>query len=449
MRNERISIIGLGKLGSAMVAAFVSRGFNVIGVDVINEVAEKVNKGIAPVSETGLDDLLKQNKNQISATTDHEGAVCNTDVSFVIVPTPSDPDGGFSIQYARHAMREIGTALKKKGSWHLVVMTSTVLPGSCRNGLITELEKTSGLKCGDGFGFCYSPEFIALGSVLHDFLNPDFNLVGEWDVRSGDLLEAIYEQTVLNGAKCQRMSLENAELAKVSLNSFVTMKIAFANVIADICQTMEGGDVDAVTEAIGLDKRIGLKYLKGGMSFGGPCFPRDNKAFAFLADQMEAGSHLAKATDQLNNEWIEKTVESICSQCEPHSNISILGLAYKPESVVLEDSPSIAIAQKLVDLGYRVSGYDPIAGAQSRSIVSNRFIIHDTVEDTITNANFVLIATPDEEFKRLTQKSFDVCNPQCVVMDAWRILEWDISNQCSTRYFPLGVYTPNFRQDIN
>ncbi len=185
---EKVSVIGLGKLGASMVAAIASRGFEIIGVDVNKKTVDAVNEGREPVQETDLENYLTKYKDKIRATLSHEDAVLNSDVSFVIVPTPSDEKGSFSLQYAAWAFREISLALAKKNSYHTVVLTSTVLPGATRFGLLPILEKNSGKKCGRDFGLCYSPEFIALGSIIRDFLNPDFTLVGEVDEKSGDEL---------------------------------------------------------------------------------------------------------------------------------------------------------------------------------------------------------------------------------------------------------------------
>src|SRR5215471_485833 len=176
----KISIVGLGKLGASMAAAFASKGHSVVGVDVNHSAVDAVNAGRAPVQETGLEELIVGNRERLRATLSHEDAILSSDLTFVIVPTPSDDRGAFSLQYAAFAFREIGKALAKKTSRHTVVLTSTVLPRATRHGLLPVLERHSGKKGGSDFGLCYSPEFIALGSVIRDFLNPDFLLIGEF-----------------------------------------------------------------------------------------------------------------------------------------------------------------------------------------------------------------------------------------------------------------------------
>ncbi len=221
---QNVSVIGLGKLGASMLAGMASRGFDVIGVDIAESCIRAVNEGRAPVQETGLDKLIFEYRDKIRATTNHEEAVLGTDISFVIVPTPSDSRGAFELQYAKYAFEQLGKALAKKDGYHVIVLTSTVLPGATRHGLLPVLEAASGKKCGKDFGLCYSPEFIALGSVIRDFLNPDFYLVGEFDHRSGDALEEMNRKICVKRPVVHRMSIENAEIAKIALNSYVTMK---------------------------------------------------------------------------------------------------------------------------------------------------------------------------------------------------------------------------------
>ena len=219
-----------------------------------------------------MDELIRANRDRVRATTDMREAISSSDLAFVIVPTPSETNGAFSLWYAAEAFREIGRALAHKQGYYTVVLTSTVLPGSTRWGLLPHLEAESGKTVGRDFGLCYSPEFIALGSVVRDFLHPDFTLVGEYDRRSGDLLETCYSQILPCDTPCERMSLENAELTKIAVNTYVTMKITYANMLARLCEEIPGGNVDAVTRAAGRDRRIGSKYLTGALGYGGPVF---------------------------------------------------------------------------------------------------------------------------------------------------------------------------------
>lgn len=269
------------------------------------------------------------------------------DLSFVVVPTPSDARGAFSLQYAVWAFEEIGRARRAKTGYHNVVLTSTVLPGSVRYGLRPVLERESGKKCGPDFGLCYSPEFIALGSVIHNFLNPDFTLIGEFDERCGSQLEACYASIMENSPPCKRMTIENAEPTKVALNTFVTTKIAYANMLAELCENIQGGDIDVVTDALGSDTRIGHKYLKGAISYGGPCFPRDNVALGFIARAIGSKADISETTDHHNRSFVEKIVARLHPMIPRGATVSILGLAYKPYSHVIEESAGIYLAKAI------------------------------------------------------------------------------------------------------
>jgi len=439
--NTTYSIIGLGKLGASMAAAIASRGYNVIGVDVNQRPVDLMNAGHAPVQETGLEETIAANRGRLRATLSHQDAILNSDVSFVIVPTPTDGQGAFSLQYAKWAFQEIGRALAEKKSYHNVVLTSTVLPGSTRYGLLPILERHSGKVCGPDFGLCYSPEFIALGSVIHDFLNPDMTLVGEFDDRAGCQLEACYAQIMENRPPCQRMSLENAELTKVALNTFVTTKITYANMLAEMCTRIPGGDVDVVSNALGLDTRIGRKYLTGGPGYGGPCFPRDNVALGYFARAVGCEASLAETTDRLNRSSAGKLVQFLCSIIQPRATVAILGLAYKPYSHVVEESQGIYLARELAASGLRVVGYDPLAKEMARHELTDKAIVLEDLHACLQQADAVVIATPDPKFRALQPADFPDKNPQVVVYDCWRILREKLKSASHVRYLALGVGT--------
>jgi len=430
------SVIGLGKLGASMAAAIAKRGFNVIGVDVSQRAVDLVNAGHAPVQETDLEETIAANKERLRATLSHREAVLHSDVSFVIVPTPSDERGAFSLQYAAWAFREIGRALAEKEDYHLVVLTSTVLPGSTRYGLLPILERESGKVAGRDFGLCYSPEFIALGSVIHDFLNPDFTLVGELDERSGSLLEACYAEIMENHPPCKRMSIENAELTKIAVNTFVTTKITFANMLADLCERIPGGDVDVVTDALGCDRRIGPKYLKGAIGYGGPCFPRDNVALGYIARALGTQATLAETTHHTNRALAEKTVERLRPVIHKGATVAILGLAYKPYSHVIEESQGIYLAKALSHAGARVIAYDPLAGEAAKTELAYHALVLDSLENCLAQADVVLITTPDPAFKALRHSHFRR-NPVTVI-DFWRILDAELAGKQGIRCIPIG-----------
>ncbi len=333
-----ISIIGLGKLGSPMAAVMAHKGHNVIGVDLNPALVEALRAGRAPVSETGLEEMVRANHMRLTATPDFTHAIHATDITFIIVPTPSGADGKFSMRHVLAAAEKIGAAMRTKKGWHLVSLCSTVMPGCTGGELLPALEAYSGKRCGPDFGLCYNPEFIALGSVIHDMLNPDMILIGESDERSGAMLEEFYAGVCESGPRIQRMNFVNAELTKIAVNTYVTTKISYANMLAEVCESIPGADVDMVTAAIGCDSRIGRKYLKGALGYGGPCFPRDNIAFSALARSNGAPALLAEATDQVNRRQVDRLVSVVASRLTSDGTAAILGLSYKPNTEVIEES---------------------------------------------------------------------------------------------------------------
>lgn len=422
-----------------MAAAFASRGLNVIGVDVNEQSVELVNQGKAPVQETDLEKYISENTERIRATLSHEDAILNSDVSFVIVPTPSDENGSFSLQYAAWAYKEIGKAIAKKDGYHNVVLTSTVLPGATRYGLLPILEKESGKKAGEDFGVCYSPEFIALGSIIRDFLSPDFTLLGELDAKCGKQVEEIYKRVMLNDAPCKRMSLENAELTKISVNTFVTTKITFANMLADLCEKIPGGDIDVVTDALGTDSRIGRKYLTGAIGYGGPCFPRDNVALSYIAKALDSRTELAETTDSYNRKMSEKIAEKLRSFIKPGETVAVLGLAYKPMSHVVEESPGVYLADTLSKAGARVVAYDPLANKTANAELKGSVVILNSLQECLDQADVVLITTTDEEFKNLKVDNFNTEAKTVTVVDFWRILTKELAETEKIRYIGIGT----------
>ncbi len=437
--DKIISVIGLGKLGAGMAGAIADKGFTVIGVDINQHSVECLNSGMAPVQETNLDDIIMKNRKRLTATTSYREAVLKSDISFVIVPTPSDVNGAFSLQYAAWAFSEIGKVLAEKSRYHTIVITSTVLPGSTRYGLLPIIEKASGKRCGVDFGLCYSPEFIALGSVINDFLNPDFTLIGEFDERSGGDLQSFYDDIMENEPPCIRMSIENAELTKIALNTYITTKITFANMLADICELIPGGDVDAVCNALGMDSRIGRKYLTGAVGYGGPCFPRDNLSLTFLADTLDYKAELPNITDSINRSYGDTLARHISSYAFKGDTIAVLGLAYKPNTSVVEESQGIYLSSALSDSGFRVVAYDAMANERARRELKDRVIVMDSIRSCLEQAKVVVITLPDPEFVALDVEMFPKRNPPVIVYDCWRILRHKLEGAANLRYIPRGI----------
>lgn len=426
----RVSVVGLGKLGASMAAAMADRGHRVVGYDLDPRVVDVLATGHAPVSEPQLEEMIGRNRERLTATRDLAAAVASSDLTFVVVPTPSEPTGSLSLVHAQRAFTDIGAALAHKRGYHLVALTSTVLPGATRYGLIPALERSSGRRAGVEFGVCYSPQFIALGSVIRDFLEPDLTLIGELDERSGSMLEAAYRSIQRKDAPIRRMSLENAELAKVALNTYVTTKITFANMLADLCERIPGGDVDVVSGALGLDRRIGARYLTGAVSYGGPCFPRDNLALAFLARALGTGAGLAEETHAMNDRFVERAVNELQAIARGGGRIAVLGLAYKPHTPVTDESAGLKIARGLRARGVRVVAYDPLVTS------SPDLALASSLPEAVAGADAVVITTPDPAFVGLELPDRKGA-ASTLVLDCWRLVP-SLSGRPGVDYRAVG-----------
>jgi UDPglucose 6-dehydrogenase len=432
-----IAVIGLGKLGSPLAAVLAARGHRVIGVDINPALVEAINAHRAPVVEPGLQRCMDEAGRRLSATTDFGTAISQTDISFIIVPTPS-VDGVFSNRFVVDAVRRIGNALKRTDRYHVVNVTSTVMPGSTGGEIRKALEEASGQRVGETIGLTYNPEFIALGSVVRDLLRPDLLLIGESDKRAGDLLEAVYRKTLDPVPPIRRMNWVNAELAKISVNTFVTTKISYANMLAEICEQLPGADVDVVTAALGEDSRIGRKYLRAALGYGGPCFPRDNAAFAGLARRLGAAAEIAEATDAINRRQVHRIVALVRRLSGPTSSVAVLGLSYKPQTPVIEESQGVMIARSLAQAGYTVLAADPLALETASSVLGESVLPIATPEAAIGTADIVVIATPAPEFAELPPDAFTAGGRRRTVIDCWRVLPTKLASVADIVYIGRG-----------
>ena len=437
MKIDSVSVVGLGKLGLCMAACFAKK-YKTFGVDIDKEKIDLINQGKNPVQETGLTETLAKYKKNLKATNDYREAILSSQVTFIVVATPSEADGSFSNQQLEEALKHIGKALKEKNTYHMIVITSTVMPGATEHVGKFVLEEASGKKCGEGFGLAYNPEFIALGSVIHDFLNPDFILIGEANKKDGDALEIVYKNICENNPRFARMSPVNAEIAKISLNCYVTMKITYANSLAAICEKVPGADAEVITNSIGLDSRIGKKYLKPGLGYGGPCFPRDNVAFAAFARKVGEKAKLAEMVDEVNRDQvvrIERLIENLIlelNKTKDNMVIGVLGLSYKPNTPIIEDSQAVDIVELLINKGYKIVIHDPQAEDFAKGVFGNEVFYAKSADECAQKADILLITTHWDEYKNV---DFNAVEKKLYILDCWRVLD---DKKLKIRYLGRG-----------
>jgi UDPglucose 6-dehydrogenase len=322
-------------------------------------------------------------------------------------------------------MDEIGRVLAKKPGYHLVVLHSTTMPGSVGGPVRERLERASGRKVGSGLGLCYNPEFVALGDVISGLLHPDFILIGESDKKAGDILENLYRKVVGPHANIARMNFVNAELTKISVNTYVTMKISFANMLGEICDNLEGADVSVVLDAIGRDTRIGRKYLKSAVGYGGPCFPRDTIAFGQVAHRVGGTADLALSTDIINRRQVSRLTETISDMVPAGGTAAVLGLSYKPGTPVIEESQGIMLARSLKDAGFNVVAHDPMASGPARAILGDAARLFPTAREAIAHTDVVAIITPWPEYADMSPDWFADGRIRFII-DCWGQLTPDL-----------------------
>lgn len=433
-----VSVIGLGKLGACAAACFAYRGLQTIGVDINPGFVDAINAGRAPVYEPRLQELITASRERLRATQDYAEAIRESDATFLIVPTPSREDGHFSEELLRDALTHLARAFREQEKpYHLFVITSTVSPGTTEETLIPLIESVSGRTVNRDFGVCYNPEFIALGNVINDSLHPDMVLIGESDRRAGDVVEQIYGKVCENKPHVARMSIISAEITKISLNSYVTMKISFANTLASLCERIPGADVDAITRALGADKRISPHYLKGGLGFGGACFPRDNRAFAAFAEKYGGQSILAKATDTVNHLQTDGLVRRVLQFVTEKDTVGVLGLAYKPNTPVIEESPALRLIQELLKKDIKVIAYDPLAMEGTRAVLGDTIAYASSAKDCLAKASVCVIATPWDQFKLLDEDW--IVHNTTTIIDCWRVVD-PARFSGRVRYVAMGRY---------
>jgi len=337
---EKLAVIGCGKLGAPLVACLAKAGHSVVGIDINENLIQDLKSRKILWHEPNLINYLETFKDSIKFTSNFDENLQEVSTSFIIVPTPSDSNGVYSIDFVLSAVKNLCEKINESYfQSHTIVIVSTVMPGDTE-GRITAAVKLVAGKNFEKFKICYSPEFIALGSVIHNLENPDMILIGQSDEVVGSKLEKILLSMTVNNPAVLRLSTAEAEIAKIAINSFVTTKISFSNQISEICENFANTSSVNVLKAIGTDSRIGNSYLKQGTSYGGPCFPRDNRAFAKFAETLGVSLDLAIAADSINNRQKTRLNQLLTKVTPKIKSVLVVGFSYKPDTDVYEESPA-------------------------------------------------------------------------------------------------------------
>jgi GDP-mannose 6-dehydrogenase len=385
----KLSIFGLGYVGTVCAGCLVSEGHTIIGVDVNTSKVDRMNAGLVSIVEPEVPELFVagHQRKRLSATTSAGEAIHSTDVSLVCVGTPSQANGNLDLTHMTGVCEEIGEALRNKTSRHLVVFRSTMLPGTSDDLLIPILEARSGKKLGVGFDVCYNPEFLREGTSVYDFYNPPKIVIGECETGAGELLCQLYSGV---NAPMIRTSIRVAEMAKYCDNAFHALKVSFANEIGNLCKKM-GVDSHDVMSVFCEDKKLNLSsaYLKPGFAFGGSCLPKDLRALAYQAKRFDLESHVLNAILMSNAAQVQLAIQMIISLGK--KRIGFLGMTFKPETDDLRESPLVSVIETLLGKGYAIRIYDRNV-ATSRLIGANRRFM----EEHIPHLSSLLVSSTEE-----------------------------------------------------
>jgi UDPglucose 6-dehydrogenase len=386
-----ISVIGLGHLGLPLAGLLAAAGHTIWGLDTDQDHIAKLRGGVVGWHEPGLTALYRSQAANLHVTTDATEAMRGSDVSIIAVPTLEDANGAYDATRVLDAAAAIGTAVHHHDRPHVVVLLSTVMPGTSEGAVSGLLQRLSGRPIGPQLGLCYSPAFGAIGSLLQDYRQPDFLLIGESDSASGTVVANIFGAMHKQPVPVLRRSLLDAELAKIALNNFVITKISFANMIGTLCDRMAGADATQVLSVLGHDRRIGPRFLRAAMPYGGPCFARDVGAMEALARRHGVAVPLATASALVNTNHQAALAASIRGATPAGGTIAILGLAFRHATDVTAASPGLAIAEQMGREGYTVNAWDPLA----RPSIGHGAQLADSLIAAIRGADTVLIANDD------------------------------------------------------
>jgi len=403
----RISIFGLGYVGAVSAGCLAAEGHQVIGVDSVAEKVSLINCGHSPIVEAEIGEIIEESvrKGKLRATQDASEAIRATDISFICVGTPSQPNGNLDLRYIRRICEQIGQALQTKDERHIVVIRSTILPGTMRKVVIPTLEEFSGKRAGADFGVCSNPEFLREGSAVRDFRCPPKTVIGEMDKASGDLLATLYS---LLAAPLIRTDLNTAEMIKYVDNCWHALKIGFANEIGNVCDSF-AVDAEAVMDVFCQDKKLNISaaYLKPGFAFGGSCLPKDLRALAYQARMNDLQVPILEAVLPSNEIQVARGVSLVIEAGNSH--VGILGFSFKAGTDDLRESPVIEVIERLIGKGYDLRIYDRNVNLATLRGANRDFILNhiphisrlmvSTAEAVLAHGRTIVIGTLDPEFR--------------------------------------------------
>jgi GDP-mannose 6-dehydrogenase len=407
-----ISIFGLGYVGAVSLACLAENGHKVIGVDVNPLKAEIINSGRSPIIEHGLEEMIAKGvaSGTIRAVMGAHEAIHNSEISFISVGTPSNGNGSLDLKYVEKVAREIGKALADKDAYHIVILRSTVLPGTTEELLIPTLEEESGKKCGVDFGVCFNPEFLRESTAVKDFYDPPFTVIGTADEKVAEAVEGLYSML---DAPLRIVPIREAEMIKYACNAFHALKVTFANEIGSICKA-SGIDSHKVMEIFCLDTKLNLSpyYLKPGYAFGGSCLPKDLRALTYLGRRSDLTLPILESIIPSNDLQVERAYRMVTQAGS--KRVGVLGFSFKAGTDDLRESPIVELIERLIGKGYEIQVYDKnvslanLYGA-NRTYIEKEIphiaqLMRDSIEEVIDGSDVIVIGNNSPEFINVQER---------------------------------------------
>lgn len=438
----KIAVIGTGYVGLVTGTCFAEVGVDVTCVDIDEKKIENLKKGILPIYEPGLEEMVLRNtaKNRLHFSTSLKESIQNAEVAFIAVGTPPDEDGSADLKYVIGVASSIGEHMTHP----LVVVTKSTVPVSTaekvRKAVQTQLDKRNSKL---DFYVASNPEFLKEGAAIEDFMKPDRIVVGTDRTEAEEIMRKLYKPFLMNGHPIIFMDIPSAEMTKYAANAMLATKISFMNDIANLCEIM-GADVNMVRKGIGSDGRIGPKFIYPGVGYGGSCFPKDVKALIKTAKENKYDMQILNAVENVN----EAQKEVLFNKIRTHYNnnlkgktFALWGLSFKPKTDDMREAPSLVIIDKLLAAGASVIAYDPVAMHEAKRILGDTISYCTDMYDTLNNADALLIVTEWPEFR---VPDFEELNKRLkakVLFDGRNIFDAKDMKQLGYDYYCIGVKT--------
>ena len=429
------SVIGLGKLGLPFALFLASRNQYVMCCDSNKKIIDNLKNKISPYIEPLTSEYLIKYNKKIFLDNNFDNLIKYTEITHLVLPTPSSKDNSFSNKYLIECLNQLSKSLLKyKNKSHIINITSTVMPGSCKDIFCSFLE-SKGLKNEKDFIITYNPHFIAQGTTIHNLENPDFILIGS-DSKKGKKLVSFYKKIYKNNVKISLLNTKEAEITKISINSYITTKITFSNFISEVCEKTKNVDASLVLKAIGSDHRIGNSYLGVGTKYSGPCFPRDNKALDFFVKDKIKNS-LPKFIDKINDrqtDRITRMIKKIISKENLNRfSIGIFGLTYKEKTSIIKDSQSYDLVKNLrKKYKVKINTYENNIEPSNQFLKKYGLTFFKDIKKFIKESKILILMYPNKNFIKFALNSKDK-----IIIDCWNIID---EKKTTSKIYKLGKY---------